>query len=109
MWNRLLAVVAVVCACTTANAITVKRATGPIRIDAVLDEPAWADATPIRIEREWFPGDDIPAAVETEALITWDDDTLYIAFRAFDPQPGQIRARFAERDRALNDDNVGLM
>ncbi len=109
MWTRLLAVVAVVCVCTTASAITVKRATGPIRIDAVLDEPAWADATPIRIDREWFPGDDIPAAVETEALITWDDDTLYIAFRAFDPQPGQIRARFAERDRALNDDNVGLM
>ncbi len=109
MLNRLLAVMVVVCACTTASAINVKKATGPIRIDAVLDEPAWAEATPIRIDREWFPGDDIPAAVATEALITWDDDTLYVAFRASDPQPAQIRARFAERDGALNDDNVGIL
>ena len=90
-------------------AVTVQKATGPIRIDAVLDEPAWEQATPIAIDREWFPGDNIAAAVTTDVLVTWDDDKLYVAFRASDPQPQRIRARYAERDGALNDDTVGFL
>lgn len=106
---RLWSVLLVVCACSSAGAVTVGKATGPIRIDGVLDEPAWQEATPFAIDREWFPGDDIPAAVSTEVFVLWDDDKLYVAFRAFDPQPGQIRARYAERDAALNDDTVGFL
>src|SRR5688500_12345960 len=87
----------------------VTRATAPVRVDGVLDEPLWQQATPIAIDREWFPGDNIAAAVRTDAFVAWDDDKLYVAFRASDPQPGRIRARYAERDGALNDDTVGFM
>ena len=75
----------------------------------MLDEPAWLEATPIPLSWEWFPGDNIPAAVKTEALVTWSDETLYVAFRAFDPNPERIRARYAERDAALTDDTVGFL
>ena len=92
-----------------AGAEEVTRATAPVRVDGVLDEPLWQQATPIAIDREWFPGDNIAAAVRTDAFVAWDDDKLYVAFRASDPQPGRIRARYAERDGALNDDTVGFM
>jgi hypothetical protein len=92
-----------------AQAVEVTRATAPVRVDGVLDEPLWQQATPVAIAHEWFPGDNIPAAVRTEAFVAWDDDKLYVAFRAFDPQPERIRARYAERDGALNDDTVGFM
>ncbi|HVE72131.1 MAG TPA: sugar-binding protein [Thermoanaerobaculia bacterium] len=92
-----------------ADAEEVTRAAAPVRVDGVLDDAVWQQATPIAIDREWAPGDNIPAAVRTDAFVAWDDDKLYVAFRAFDPQPGRIRARFAERDGALNDDTVGFM
>jgi hypothetical protein len=87
----------------------VKKASGPIHIDASLDEPAWQEAAPIPIAHEWFPGDNIPSAVKTDVLVTWDDDKLYVAFRAADPLPRNIRARYAERDAILNDDTVGFL
>ena len=36
---------------------------------------------------EWFPGDNATPPVKTEALITFDNDNLYVAFRAHDPDP----------------------
>ncbi len=87
----------------------VARTDAPVRIDGVLDEPAWAAATAIPLPYEWFPGDNTPAPVETTALVTYDAERLLVAFRAADPRPGEIRARFAERDAALGDDRVGFM
>ena len=41
-------------------------------------------------------------------MITHNRDQLYIAFRAFDPDPSKIRARLADRDSAFSDDWVGV-
>jgi len=95
-------------AATLAAPIEVRRADSPIRIDARLDEAAWSAATPIAVAYEWYPADNTPAPVETEALVTYDDRNLYVAFRAKDPQPGRIRARFQERDAGTADDLVGF-
>jgi hypothetical protein len=89
--------------------LEISRATSPIHVDGVLDEPAWQKATVVPVNHEWFPGDDVPAPVETTALLTYDDERLYIAFRASDPQPSLIRARFADRDVPTDDDTVGFM
>ena len=107
MKTPLLVALLFVCS-VAAQAADVRRASGPIRIDAQLDEPAWQEATPIAVAHEWFPGDNTPAPVKTAALVTWDDRNLYVAFRAFDPQPARIRARYAERDAAADDDQVGF-
>ena len=95
-------------AMTAAPPVEVRRATTPIVIDAQLDEGAWSEATPIPIAWEWYPSDDTPSPVETDVLVTFDDHRLYAAFRARDPQPQRIRARYQERDSVGGDDVVGL-
>jgi len=88
---------------------TVKKTTAPIQVDAVLDEPAWQEATVIPISFEWLPGDNTPAPVETEVRITWDDRSFYISYVAHDPEPGLIRAHVRDRDTAFTDDHVLFM
>lgn len=87
---------------------SVTRATSEITIDGRLDEPAWQDATSIPIAYEWYPGENTPAPVETECLVTYDEANLYVAFRAYDPEPGAIRAYYADRDTPTADDTVGV-
>ena len=69
----------------------IRRAAGPIKIDGVLDEPAWAEALAFELPYEWSPGDNVTPPVETEFLATYDDDHLYAAWRAHDPNPAEIR------------------
>ena len=95
-------------ATVAAQPVEVRPATTPIRIDAQLDEPAWSTATPIPVGFEWYPSDNIDAPVRTETLVTYDDRNLYVAFRAYDPRPNEIRARYHERDAAGSDDVVGF-
>jgi Domain of unknown function (DUF5916)/Carbohydrate family 9 binding domain-like len=91
-----------------AAVLEVSPSRAPIRVDGVLDEPAWAAATPIPVAFEWYPADNAAAPVETEALVTYDHRSLFVAVRAKDPQPARIRARFHERDAATEDDVVGF-
>jgi hypothetical protein len=77
----------------------IRRASSEITIDGVLEEAAWTDATEISIRFEWFPGDNTEPPVRTLAYVTYDDRNFYVGFRAFDPQPRQIRAQFMDRDQ----------
>jgi hypothetical protein len=95
-------------AATLAAPLEVRSTETAIRIDARLDEPAWIAATAIPVAYEWYPSDNTAAPVSTEALVTFDDRNLYVAFRAKDPQPSRIRARYHERDAATDDDLVGF-
>ncbi|HEX6160403.1 MAG TPA: DUF5916 domain-containing protein, partial [Thermoanaerobaculia bacterium] len=45
----------------------------------------------------------------TEGWITFDANNLYVAFRAHDPEPGKIRARYSDRDSAFGDDFIGII
>ena len=84
-------------------------ATSEIRIDGVLDESAWAAAAAVPLTHEWFPGDNTAPPVATECLVTFDDEHLYVAFRASDPEPDRVRAHLAERDTPFEDDTVGFL
>ena len=88
------------------------KASSPVRVDGVLDEETWKTATSIPLPYEWAPGDNATPPVETECLVTYDRDNLYIAFRAHDPEPGKIRAHLMDRDDTdtmIQDDHVGFM
>ena len=69
-----------------------------IKIDGVLDEAAWREALKVRLPFEWTPGDNTPAPVETECLITFSKTDLLIGFRCFDPEPKKVRAHLMNRD-----------
>ncbi|RMH12312.1 MAG: hypothetical protein D6701_13680 [Gemmatimonadetes bacterium] len=89
--------------------VRVPPAGGPIEIDGVLDEPAWQRAARLEMPYEWFPGDNIPAPVDTEVFLTFDANHIYVAFHAYDPDPSQIRAHVADRDTPFRNDHVGFI
>jgi len=91
---------------------TVSRAASDIKVDGVLDEEAWKTAAVVPLPYEWAPGDNVPPPVETECLVAYDAKNLYVAFRAHDPKPSDIRAHLMDRDDTdtlIQDDHVGVM
>jgi hypothetical protein len=91
-----------------AAAFAVTRANSRVLVDGQLDEPVWSAAARIALPFEWEPGDNVTAPVETVCLVAFDEDRLYVAFRAADPHPREIRAHFADRDTSFSDDTVGF-
>jgi Domain of unknown function (DUF5916)/Carbohydrate family 9 binding domain-like len=87
----------------------IPRVESEIKIDGVLDEEAWEKALQVKVDVEIDPRRNHPAPVATLAYLAYDDDHLYAAFRAHDPEPAAIRATLADRDTTFNDDFVGLM
>ncbi|MCP4901502.1 MAG: carbohydrate binding family 9 domain-containing protein [bacterium] len=88
------------------------RSESPIKVDGLLDEPAWSEATPIPLNYEWFPGDQTEPPVGTDAFVTYDDDYFYIAFKAYDPDPSSVRAHLMDRDSIntfVQDDHITFM
>ena len=91
---------------------TVTKATSEIKVDGSLDENAWKDAVVIKLPYEWLPGDNIPALVDTDCLVTYDDHFFYVAVRCYDPEPSKIRAHLMDRDSVdtfIQDDHICLM
>jgi hypothetical protein len=89
--------------------IPVTRTDTPIRVDALLDEPAWATAPVISIGYETAPGDNTPARAATDCRLLFDDDQLYLGCHARDPRPGDIRAFVTDRDRTEGHDRILLL
>lgn len=83
-----------------------------IKIDGILDEKDWKKAEIIKLPYEWLPGDNIPAPVETDCMVTFSKTHLYIAFRCYDPNPKKIRAHLMDRDATdtlIQDDHIVIM
>lgn len=83
--------------------------TGTIRVDGRLDESAYSAAPTFELAYETRPAENAPAPARTEVWITYDESNVYAAFRAHDPDPRQIRARYSDRDNAASDDSVGIV
>ena len=64
---------------------------------------AWISALSFELGYEVRPGENTVPPVRTEILLTFDERQLYVAFRAFDPDPSSIRARYSDRDRTWED------
>ncbi len=87
----------------------VPRVNTPVKIDGVLNDAAWKKALVLNVDVEVKPGENIPAPVRTQVLLAYGPKDLYVAFRAFDPHPSQIRARYTDRDKMLDDDWVAVV
>jgi len=77
-----------------------------IRLDGVLDEQVWQQALKLELQYEVNPGENITPPVRTEVFIAHGKTKLYVGFRAYDPDPSAIRARFTDRDKIETDDWV---
>jgi hypothetical protein len=88
---------------------SVPKVSAKIKVDGLLDEKVWDQALVLELEYEVEPGENIPPPVKTQVLLAYSPTHLYIGFRAGDPNPGQIRARYTDRDNIDNDDYVGIV
>ncbi|HSR42269.1 MAG TPA: DUF5916 domain-containing protein, partial [Longimicrobiales bacterium] len=84
----------------------VRPAASAIDVDGRLEEPGWLAAEPIPLPWETAPGDNAPAPVRTECYVTFDEERLYLACVARDPDPDRIRAYITDRDDTEGHDRV---
>lgn len=75
-------------------------AAGAITVDGRLDEPSWAAAT--QIDSFSFPWWTEGERERTEARMLWDDEALYVSFRAFD---SHVSAVHKNRDDPVSRDD----
>jgi len=66
--------------------LSIKKATGKIIIDGILDEPDWQSASVAGNFKQNFPYDTSYAEKQTEARVTFDDQFLYISGVCYQPQ-----------------------
>jgi len=79
---------------------TARRATGPIRVDGLLDEPDWQKAEKSPRFVDMATGE--PAIYGTRAAALWDDQNLYIAFWVEEPF---VQAKLTEKNSLIFNEN----
>jgi len=87
----------------------VPEVTSKIKPDGVLEEEVWQKALVLELKYEVEPGENIEPPVKTEVLLAYSRTNLYVAFRAYDPEPANIRARVSDRDNIGGQDWVGVI
>jgi hypothetical protein len=88
--------------------LTAHRAAEPPRIDAVLDDPAWAGAEARDDFLQSFPELGTPPSNRTVLRVAYDAANLYVALECLDADPSKIEARWTRRDRSTQDDYVSI-
>ncbi|MFQ5888652.1 MAG: carbohydrate binding family 9 domain-containing protein [Gemmatimonadota bacterium] len=88
--------------------LQVRRAAGDIEIDGALDDPGWAGAARATNFAENWPREKGEPPVESEVLVSYDEDNLYLGFIAQD-DPSSIRASLRDRDEMWSDDYFGIL
>ena len=69
-----------------------------IRVDGVLDEPAWERAAPAGDFLQYAPDEGAPATLNTQVYLLHDARTLFIGAKLADPEPKRIRRTLGRRD-----------
>ncbi|WP_456425741.1 DUF5916 domain-containing protein, partial [Rhodocaloribacter sp.] len=87
-------------------AVRAGRTAADIRLDGVLDEPAWRQAgvIPDLTQQEPRPGE--PTPFRTRVLVLVDDHTLYVGVECHDPDPSAIAVHTLQRDGNLRGDQT---
>ena len=76
----------------------IRKASSPILIDGVVDEPAWADADIATDFHMVLPMDTSNAKVRTEVRMSYDDDHLYLVAVCYHALPGPYMVESLRRD-----------
>lgn len=82
----------------TEKRLPVTKTTSPIKLDGRLNEQAWQDAARAGSFFQQFPYDTALAVTLTEAMVTYDDQNLYIAGVCYDRTPGDYTVQSLKRD-----------
>ncbi|MBI4500695.1 MAG: carbohydrate binding family 9 domain-containing protein [Gemmatimonadetes bacterium] len=88
--------------------VAVPKLEAELRVDGVLDEPAWRNASRLIGFSEYRPVDGRPAEDSTEVLVWYDNHAIHFGIRAFEPH-GPVNPRLADRDKIDGEDYVQLL
>ena len=91
------------------HVVVAGRATGPVRIDGVLDEPDWgrAGVIPDLVQQDPHPGEPTPFRTEVRVLV--DDRNLYFGITCIDPEPDRIAIHTMQRDGNMRGDDTVML
>ncbi len=90
--------------------LTAGSTSAPVRVDGVLDEPAWRTAGVIPELVQQAPTPLAPTPFRTEVRVLVNHDTLFIAFVCGDPDPAAVAVHTMQRDGGMGgDDNVAVV
>jgi hypothetical protein len=87
--------------------VDLQRLSGPVTLDGISDEAAWAgvEPLPLTMYEPEFRGS---SQRTIQVLAAYDDEAIYVASRFFHDDPGDIRAFSLTRDTWNGDDGFGL-
>ncbi|MRG44733.1 hydrolase [Chitinophaga sp. SYP-B3965] len=87
----------------------IRKATSPVKIDGVVDEPAWAASDTATDFYMILPMDTSYAKVRTDVQMTYDDKNIYLLVVNYNGAPGPYMVESLRRDFAfLKNDNFLL-
>jgi hypothetical protein len=72
--------------------LTIQPTKGPIKLDGILDEPAWNTVEAVSQFNKKFPNDIGAPKKQTEVKYLFDDKNLYFAFKVYDSGTAIIRS-----------------
>jgi len=87
---------------------TAKLLDGRIEVDGDLTDEGWGNAPIVPLPFETSPGNNVAAPVATQCMVTYDDRNLYLGCKAYDPDPGAVRAYVTDRDDIDSHDRIVL-
>lgn len=102
----LLALPVAVRAADPGDPVQAVRRDGPVVVDGLLDEPAWAAAPEFDGFVQRFPEESAPPSQRTTVRVLFDDTTLYVGISCQDPRPDLIQRPLGRRDNAPYGDAV---
>ncbi len=92
----------------TEDPYQILRASSEVTIDGVIGDEEWSGALTLELKYEISPGENTKPPVRTVVFLAFDESHVLVAFRAYDPDPSTIRARYRDRDTTMGDDNVAV-
>jgi len=87
----------------------INKTQGAIKIDGHINEKTWEEAQVVELKYEIMPGENIPPEVKTLCYLLYNENTLFVAFKAYDPHPEKIRAHLSDRDKFSKEDAVAIV
>lgn len=86
---------------------TIHLTTEKPKIDGKLDDPCWKTGEWAGNFIQWIPNEGARPSQPTEVKILYDDNNIYVAFRAYDYEPDKISVKAGRRDQ-FQGDIVGI-
>ena len=95
-------------ACAAAQAFGQSVASA-LRVDGQFDSRAWEQAEIVRGFVQRDPREGAPATFPTEVRVVYDTANVYVAVRAFDPEPSRLVGFLTRRDARTSSDWIRVL